>query len=59
MVPISISEQNSIVGGDFSWQEFVRGAACGAALVVAAPTGPAGWFAAATGCIAILPDLVK
>jgi hypothetical protein len=59
MVPISISEQNKIIGGDFSWQEFVRGAACGAALVVAAPMGPPGLFAAATGCIAFLPDIVK
>jgi hypothetical protein len=59
MAPISISEQNKIIGGDFSWREFLSGLACGAAMVVAAPTGPAGWFAAATGCIVITPDLVK
>jgi len=56
MRALSIVEQHRIVGGDFSFMSFIRGAACGAALGAGALAGPVGVIAGVTACTVFMAD---
>ncbi len=56
MKELNADELRAIDGGsDFSWGSFLRGAACGGAMLVGAGTG-VGIIAAVTACSVLLYD---
>ena len=56
MQEIAPCRQQAIIGGDFSLGSFLRGAACGGALVAGAAGGPPGVIAAITACSLLMYD---
>lgn len=56
MQELAPSRQQVIIGGDFSLGSFLRGAACGGALVAGAAAGPPGIIGAITACMVLTYD---
>lgn len=51
---ISKMQQQELVGGDFSWGDFLGGLACGTALAAGSMAGPVGLIAGVAACSAAL-----
>jgi hypothetical protein len=56
MEELTVSEQHELVGGDFEWGSFLRGAACGGALAAGALAGPIGIIGGITACMVLTYD---
>ena len=59
MRELSLRKQQELIGGDFSWGSFLRGATCGGALAVGTLAGPLGAIAAITACSSLLYEDVN
>lgn len=59
MRELSLCKQQELIGGNFSWGSFLRGAACGSALAFGVAGGPLGEMAAITACSVLIYDDAK